>query len=97
MGFRTRNLFCGLSWLLFFTVIPVQHAAAQMAGISPEVIGLPIDQILISGNEDTQERWVLKWAGIRRGQLLSIPLLKRAPGTAGYRPVQDHQFSNRAI
>ena len=78
MRFRSRISFHGLSWLLLFAVMPVQQAAAQMAGISPEVIGLPIDQILISGNEDTQERWVLKWAGIRRGQLLSIPLLKRA-------------------
>ena len=78
MRFRSSVLFRRLSWLLLFAVMPVQQVAAQMAGISPEVIGLPIDQILISGNEDSQEKWVLKWAGIRRGQLLTVPLLKRA-------------------
>lgn len=56
----------------------VGPAIAQMAGISAEVIGQPIDQILISGNEDTQAKWILKWAGIQPGQILNIPLLKHA-------------------
>ncbi len=78
MRLRSRVCFHGLSWLLLITLVPVQQAAAQMAGISPEVIGLPIDKILISGNEDTQERWVLKWTDLSPGQVISIPLLKRA-------------------
>lgn len=56
----------------------VGPASAQMVGISAEVIGQPIDQILISGNEDTQAKWILKWAGIQPGQILNIPLLKHA-------------------
>ena len=49
-----------------------------MAGISAEVIGLPIDNLLISGNERTQEKWIRKWLGIEIGQELSKPLLNRA-------------------
>ena len=47
-------------------------------GIGPEVIGLPIDQIIVSGNDKTQERWILKWAAIEPGMELTLPLLRKA-------------------
>jgi len=78
MQFGTRITIRGLSCLLLWAAMSVGSAIAQMAGISAAVIGQPIDHILISGNDDTQDKWILKWADIRPGQTLSIPLLKHA-------------------
>lgn len=53
-------------------------AHASLAGISADSIGLPIDQIRISGNIKTQEKYIIKWTGISDRQILSIPLLNNA-------------------
>ena len=49
-----------------------------MAGIGAGAIGRPISEIRVSGNDKTQERWVLEWARIRPGDILTLPLLRRA-------------------
>jgi outer membrane protein assembly factor BamA len=52
--------------------------ASSFAGISADSIGLPIDQIRISGNVKTREKYILKWTGLHSGQILSIDRLKFA-------------------
>ena len=49
-----------------------------MAGISAEVIGLPIDQFRVSGNLVTQQEYILHWGGLQIGQTLTLPLLNNA-------------------
>ena len=51
---------------------------AQMAGISAEVVGQPITQIRVTGNTKTQKKWILEWADIHPGDILTVPKLKRA-------------------
>ena len=65
-------------WVLAIGLCHAPCLQAQMAGISPEVIGLPVSQILVTGNNKTQKRWVLEWADIRPGDILTLPKLKRA-------------------
>ena len=73
-----RFLFHVLLWTALCCFSPPLHADASLAEISPDSIGLPIDQIRISGNEKTQEKYILKWIGIRRGQLINISELNTA-------------------
>jgi len=49
-----------------------------MAGISAGVIGLPISEVIVSGNDTTQKKWVLYWAGIHPGDVLTLKNLRRA-------------------
>jgi outer membrane protein assembly factor BamA len=65
-------------WLLIIGLCHLPCLQAQMAGISPGVIGLPISTILVTGNTKTQERWVLEWADIEPGDILTRQKLLRA-------------------
>ncbi len=56
----------------------IEQAQASFAGISGDVVGRPVDQILVSGNNRTQERYILKWMEIVPGQPLTIAALTRA-------------------
>ena len=49
-----------------------------MAGISADVIGQPIDQFRVSGNEQTQQKYLLKWADLYVGKILTIENLEFA-------------------
>jgi outer membrane protein insertion porin family len=65
-------------WLWFGCAVIPGSALASMAGISAEVIGLPIDHFRVSGNLVTQERYLLHWGGLQVGQTLTLPLLNKA-------------------
>lgn len=67
-----------LLWMVVCCVMYTGLAHASLAGISADSIGLPIDQIRISGNIKTQEKYIIKWTGISDRQILSIPLLNNA-------------------
>jgi len=70
----------GLLWLwlwLCFAIVP-GPAEASFAGISAEVIGLPIDQFRVSGNIKTQEKYILKWSELSIGQKLTLPAINKA-------------------
>ena len=72
----------GLLWLwlclwLCFAIIP-ELAEASLAGVSADVIGLPIDQFRVSGNIKTQEKFLLQWSGLSIGQKITLPALNRA-------------------
>lgn len=64
--------------MLIGCVLPVSNAAATLAGVSPDAIGQAVDQIRISGNDKTQQKFIDQWIGIRPGQVLSLPSLNRA-------------------
>ncbi len=49
-----------------------------MAGVSANAIGKPIIQFRISGNIQTQREYLLHWAELREGQILTIELLNKA-------------------
>ena len=51
---------------------------ASLAGISPLAIGQPVDAISVSGNERSQEKYVLEWSGLAVGQILTTELLNQA-------------------
>jgi outer membrane protein assembly factor BamA len=65
-------------WVLAIGLCHAPGLRAQMAGIGAEVIGLPIAQILVTGNDKTQEKWVLEWADIHPGDILTLAKLNRA-------------------
>lgn len=54
----------------------VQPCFTDRAG--PDAVGLSIDKILVSGNEITRQRFVLKWAGIQREHIPTLPMLNNA-------------------
>jgi len=58
-------------------MVPVL-AEASLAGISADVIGLPIDQFRVSGNIKTQEKYLLQWSELSIGQKLTLPALNKA-------------------
>jgi outer membrane protein assembly factor BamA len=69
----------GLLWAALLFVCATAHAQqSSMAGVSANAIGRPIDQFRVSGNEKTQRKYLLQWAGLRVGQVLTIPLLNNA-------------------
>ena len=70
-----RHLCCRL---LAIGLLYAPCLQAQLAGISPQVVGLPISQILVTGNAKTQERWVLEWADIHPGDILTVQKLRHA-------------------
>ncbi len=78
MQLYKRTFLHGLLWMAICYAAYPGTGHASLIGVSSDAIGLPVDQILISGNEITQERFILKWAGIRSGQVLTIPLLNKA-------------------
>ncbi|MGD2171059.1 MAG: hypothetical protein PVI70_01985 [Gammaproteobacteria bacterium] len=65
-------------WVLAIGICHTPGLQAQMAGISAGVIGQPISQILVTGNTRTQRKWVLEWADIHAGDILTLPKLRRA-------------------
>jgi outer membrane protein assembly factor BamA len=74
-----RLLVQALLWLsLVFLCMPVQAQQASMIGVSAKAIGKPIDQFRVSGNERTQRKYLLHWAELREGQILTIDLLNNA-------------------
>ena len=60
------------------SLLHFEAVQASFAGISAEVVGQPVDQILISGNDRTQEKYILKWIKIVPGQPLTIAALNQA-------------------
>lgn len=65
--------------LLFVIFVLIPHRVeASPPGIDPALVGQPVDQILVSGNERTQERYILKWMAIRPGQPLTMQALTEA-------------------
>ncbi len=71
--FRTGDLLlvlCLVGWSV--------QASPELAGIEPDTLGLPIARIIISGNERTQEAFLLKWTGLGSGQVLSQASLNYA-------------------
>ena len=65
-------------WVLVFGLCHAPCLQAQMAGIGAEIIGLPVSQILVTGNTKTQEKWVLEWADIHPGDIITLAKLNRA-------------------
>jgi outer membrane protein assembly factor BamA len=68
----------GLLWLWLCCAILPGLAEASLAGISADVIGLPIDQFRVSGNIKTQEKYLLQWSELSIGQKLTLPVLNKA-------------------
>jgi outer membrane protein assembly factor BamA len=67
-----------LLWLATCCTLYSGLAHGSLAGIGPGAIGLPISQILISGNNKTQGKYIIQWSGLEEGQILTIPLLRHA-------------------
>ena len=65
-------------WLLIIGFCHAPCLQAQMAGIGADVFGLPVSTIIVTGNTKTQERWVLEWADIRPGDILTRQKLLKA-------------------
>ena len=68
----------GLLWMVTCCLLYTGYSHASLIGVGPDAIGLTVDKIHVSGNEITQERFILKWAGIQSGQILTIPMLNNA-------------------
>ena len=68
----------GLLWFWLCCASIPGLAEASLAGISADVIGLPIDQFLVSGNAKTQEKFLLQWSELSIGQKLTLPALNNA-------------------
>ena len=68
----------GLLWFWLCCAIIPGLAVASLAGISADVIGLPIDQFRVSGNIKTQEKYILQWSELSIGQKLTLPVLNKA-------------------
>ena len=51
---------------------------ASFARISPLAIGQPVHAISVSGNERSQEKYVLDWSGLAIGQILTVKRLNQA-------------------
>lgn len=67
-----------LMWLwLLFGANPA-WGQVSMVGISADVIGQPIDQFRVSGNEKTQAKYLLRWADLYVGKILTIENLEYA-------------------
>ena len=62
-------------WLLLGCILYNPSALASLAGVGADTIGRTVDQIRVSGNEKTQEKYVIEWTGIEPGDRLSIPML----------------------
>ena len=67
----TRNFIC-----LLFTIVFVLFSG--IAPANPHAFNQPISRILVSGNEKTQTRFILKWSEIRLGQILTRADIKTA-------------------
>ena len=66
--------------LLWVILLNTVYALPLLAGdleINPAHIGLTIAEIVVSGNDRTQEKWVLKWANIEVGQPIKGPDLTK--------------------
>ena len=68
----------GLLWLWLFCAVVPGIAQASLAGVSADVIGLPIDQFRVSGNIITQKKHLLQWSELSIGQKLTLPVLNKA-------------------
>lgn len=51
---------------------------SDFAAANPHAFDLPISQILVSGNEKTQTRFILKWSGLNLGEFLTREDIKTA-------------------
>jgi outer membrane protein assembly factor BamA len=51
---------------------------ASHVGVSHSVIGQSVDVISVSGNERSQEKYVLEWSGLAVGQILTVERLSQA-------------------
>lgn len=71
---KLRGLLC----LLLLLAASVQLLHAGSIDLPGDHLGMPISRIETSGNERTQQRFILKWSGIETGQLLSQQLLEDA-------------------
>jgi len=78
MRSKTRYLRNGLLWLWLGCAFAPGPAQASLAGVSVDVIGLPIDQFRVTGNIRTQEKHLLKWSELHIGQKLTLPVLNKA-------------------
>ena len=68
----------GLLWFWLCCAVVPGFAQASLAGVSADVIGLPIDQFRVSGNIKTQEKYLLQWSELSIGQKLTLPALNKA-------------------
>ncbi len=65
-----------LMWLWLLSGVNPAWGQDSMAGISADVIGEPIDQFRVSGNVKTQEKYLLRWADLYVGKILTIKNLE---------------------
>jgi outer membrane protein assembly factor BamA len=78
MRVKTCYRHYGLLWFWLCLASIPGLAEASLAGISADVIGLPIDQFRVSGNLKTQEKYLLQWTELSIGQKLTLPALNKA-------------------
>ena len=67
-----------LLWLWLCCAFFPGLAEASLAGVSADVIGLPIDHFRVSGNIRSQEKYIIKWSELYPGQKLTLPVLNKA-------------------
>ena len=75
------NLFSIRGWiprLLLCCVLSTSNLHASLSGIGADVVGQRIDEIVVSGNLRSQEKYVLKWAGLDTVEYFDSKKLKTA-------------------